>query len=129
MTNAQGGGRLADEVMRGIAAAYDWPDYRDVHPKVRTVVQVDPSILAKYVGTYDRTETTPAVKVVVTLEDGRLMMQSAGQDKSALFAESENKFFLKGEDVEIRFLPNRAGVLRYLEIDQPGNSVIAAKEQ
>ena len=128
MTNAQGGSRLAEEVMRGIAAAYDWPDYRDVHPKVRTVVKVDPSILAKYVGTYDRTEATPAVKVVVTLEDGRLMMQSTGQDKSALFAESENKFFLKGEDVEVRFLPNRAGVLRYLEIDRPGNSIIAAKE-
>lgn len=129
MTNAQGGSRLAEEVMRGIAVAYDWPDYRDVHPKVRTVVKVDPSILTKYVGTYDRTEVTPSVKVVITLEDGRLMMQGMGQDKSALFAESERKFFLKGEDVEVSFLPNRAGVLRYLEIDQPGNSIIAAKEQ
>ena len=129
MTNAQGGSRLAEEVMRAIAAAYDWPDYRDLHPKVRTEVKVDPAILAKYVGTYDRTEATPAVKVVVTLEDGQLMMQNAHQDKIPLFAESETTFFQKGQDVEIRFLPNRAGVLRYLEIDQPGNSAIAAKEQ
>ena len=43
MTNAQGGSRLADEVMRSIAATYHWPDFQ---PKVRAAVTVDPKTLA-----------------------------------------------------------------------------------
>ena len=54
MTNAQGGSRLADEVMRSIAAVYHWPDFQT---KVRAVVTVDPKILASYAGTYELSPT------------------------------------------------------------------------
>jgi CubicO group peptidase (beta-lactamase class C family) len=129
MTNAQGGSRLADEVMRSIAAAYDWPDFRDRRPVARAAVTVDPATLAKYVGTYDRTDTPTPVKIVITLEGGRLMMQSAGQEKREMFAESNDTFFLTKQNVELQFKPNRAGVLRYLAIDEDGRQTIAAKEQ
>jgi hypothetical protein len=38
MTNAQGGMRLASEIMGSIAVAYDWPDFS---PFVRTAIKVD----------------------------------------------------------------------------------------
>jgi len=128
MTNAQGGSRLADEVMRSIAEVYDWPDFRDHKPVERTVVKVDPAILAKYVGIYDDTEGSPNSKIVITVEGGRLMMQREGQEKVATYAESDNQFFLTKENVELAFKPNRAGVLKYLLIDQDGRQVIASKE-
>jgi CubicO group peptidase (beta-lactamase class C family) len=128
MTNAQGGSRLADEVMRSIAAAYDWPDFRDHKPVERTVVKVDPAVLAKYVGTYDRTDTPTPAKITITLENGQLMMQREGQEKREMFAESDDTFFLMKQNVELQFKPNRAGVLRYLAIDEDGRQTIAAKE-
>jgi len=129
MTNAQGGGRLADEVMRSIAAAYDWPDFRDHPPVARAAVKVDPSILERYVGTYDLTDAMPMVKISIALDNGRLTMQSAGEEKNVMFAESETKFFLTKENVEMEFKPNRAGKLRYLVIVRDGRETIAAKEQ
>ena len=47
MTNAQGGGRMAEEVMRSIATVYHWPDFQ---AKVRTAVKVDEKILRNVCG-------------------------------------------------------------------------------
>jgi hypothetical protein len=85
MTNAQGGGRLADEVMRAIAVSYHWPDFQ---PKVRAAVPVDPKILASYVGTY---ELGPKFDLVVTVEDGHLVTQPTGQSSFTMLAESETE--------------------------------------
>jgi CubicO group peptidase (beta-lactamase class C family) len=62
MTNAQGGMRLASEVMSSIAVAYDWPDFR---PVVRTAIKVDRSVLARYVGNY---EIAPTFSVAFSLD-------------------------------------------------------------
>ena len=74
MTNAQGGSRVADEVMRSIAMVYHWPDFQ---PKVRTAVKVDEKILDTYVGTY---ELRPNFDLVVTVKDGQLITQATGQE-------------------------------------------------
>ena len=42
MTNGEGGDLLVDEIMRGIAVEYGWPDYR---PAVRTEVQLVPKVM------------------------------------------------------------------------------------
>jgi hypothetical protein len=55
--------------------------------------KVDPAILAQYILTYDLTENTPVVKVAITLEDGRLTLQSAGEEKNAMFAERRRSSF------------------------------------
>jgi hypothetical protein len=55
-------------------------------------------------------------------------MQSAGEEKNAMFAESATKFFLTKQDVELEFKPNRAGKLKYLVIVRDGRETIAAKE-
>jgi len=86
MTNGDNGGQIGDEVMHSIAVEYNWPDYR---PTERAAIQVDPKVLAQYVGTY---QLQPNFDIVVTFENGQLMTQATGQDKFPICAESETKF-------------------------------------
>ena len=59
--------------MHSIAAEYNWPDF---HPTVRTAIQVDPKILAQYVGTYP---LQPNFNVIITLDNGQLISQATGK--------------------------------------------------
>ncbi len=122
MTNAQGGSRLADEVMRSIAAVYHWPDFQ---PKVRAVVTVDPKILASYVGTY---ELTPKFSLMVTVEDGHLVTQATGQSTVSMLAESDTKFFPTAFDAEIEFFKDDQGAVSYLVLRQNGHETKALKK-
>ena len=122
MTNAQGGGRLADEVIRSIAEVYGWPDLR---PVVRTEVKVDQAVLARYVGKYD---VAPNLGFTFTLEGGQLMAQPPRGAKTSLFAESETKFFLKEVDVEIEFFSDATGKVTHIMLHQGGQETKATKE-
>jgi CubicO group peptidase (beta-lactamase class C family) len=122
MTNAQGGSRLADEVMRSIAAVYHWPDFQ---PKVRATVTVDPKILFTYVGTY---QLRPSFDLVVTMQDGHLMTQAPGQDSFSMLAESETKFFPTAFDAEIEFVKDAQGNISYLMLRQNGHETRALKK-
>ncbi|MGH9437523.1 MAG: serine hydrolase, partial [Terriglobia bacterium] len=108
MTNAQGGSRLASEVMSSIAVAYDWPNFR---PAIRTEVKVDPAVLARYVGTY---QLTPNFSVTFTLNGDQLMTQATNQPKFPIYPESQTKFFLKVVDAEVEFFSNDKGQVSYL---------------
>jgi CubicO group peptidase (beta-lactamase class C family) len=122
MTNGDGGGRLSDEVMHSIAAEYGWPDY---HPTVRAAIQIDPKILAEYVGTF---ELHPGFNLMVTLEDGQLMTQATGQGKVPLYAESETKFFPTVIPAEIEFFKDDQGKVTYLVLHQNGHDMKAPKK-
>jgi CubicO group peptidase (beta-lactamase class C family) len=50
MTNAENGGLLMLEVMRGIAKVYGWPD---ITPEAKTLIDVSAGTLATYVGSYE----------------------------------------------------------------------------
>jgi CubicO group peptidase (beta-lactamase class C family) len=67
----------------------------------RTEIAVAPDVLARYPGTY---RVRPGFDLVVTLENGQLMSQATGQAKAPLFAEAENKFFLKAANAQIEFV-------------------------
>jgi CubicO group peptidase (beta-lactamase class C family) len=114
MTNAQGGSRLAREVMSAIATAYDWPDWR---PAVRTQVKVDPAVLARYVGTY---QLAPNFSITFTLEGNQLMSQATGQPKVPVYPESQTKFFLKVVDAEVEFFTDNKGNVSYMILHQGG---------
>jgi CubicO group peptidase (beta-lactamase class C family) len=122
MTSAQGGSRLADEVMRSIAAVYQWPDFQ---PKVRAVVAVDPKILASYVGTY---ALSPTFDLTVTMEDGHLVTQGTGQPSFAMLAESETKFFPTAFEAEIEFFKDDQGKVAYAILRQNGHDTKAMKK-
>jgi CubicO group peptidase (beta-lactamase class C family) len=69
-------------------------------PRIRTAVQVDSTILDRYVGEY---ELVPAFHIVVTREGAGLFIQATAQPKFPIFAESESEFFLKVVDAQITF--------------------------
>lgn len=114
MTNTQGGSRLAAEVMSAIAVAYDWPDWR---PAVRTEVKVDPTVLSRYVGTY---QLAPDFSVTFTVEGDQLMTQATNQPKFPVYPESPTKFFLKVVDAEVEFFPDEKGQVSYVILHQGG---------
>jgi CubicO group peptidase (beta-lactamase class C family) len=122
MTSGDAGGLLGDEVMRSIAVEYAWPDYK---PVVRAAVQVDPKILAQYVGSF---ELQKGFDLIVTLEDGRLMTQATGQGKIPIYPESETKFFPTAIPAEIEFLKDDQGKVTYLVLHQNGHEMKAPKK-
>jgi len=115
MTNAVGGMKIAQEVMRSIATEYGWPDFQ---PAVHTLAKVDRGVLEKYVGTY---QATPTFSVAYTLEGDQLFVQASGQKKFPIFPESESKFFMKVVDAEIEFHINDQGKVDYLVLHQGGH--------
>jgi CubicO group peptidase (beta-lactamase class C family) len=115
MTNAQGGMRLANDVTRAIAVAYDWPDWRPVE---RTEVKLDSAVLARYVGTY---EFSPDFSVTFTLEGDQLMGQPTNQPKGPVFPESQTKFFLKEVGTEMEFFTDDKGQVSYIVLHLSGH--------
>jgi len=122
MTSGDAGGLLGDEVMHSIAVEYGWPDY---HPVARAAVQVDPKILAQYVGSF---ELQKGFDLVVTMENGQLVTQATGQDKIPLYAESETKFFPTAIPAEIEFFKDGQGKVTYLILHQNGQDMKAPKK-
>ena len=122
MTNAQGGMRLASEIMSSIAVTYDWPDFR---PVVRTAVDVDRTVLARYVGTY---ELTPDFSITFSLEGNQLMTQATNQPKFPVFPESQTKFFLKVVDAEVEFFPDDQGRATHMVLHQNGHETKGVKK-
>jgi hypothetical protein len=51
---------------------------------------------------------------VVTLEDNQLMIQMAAWERGPLFAESETRFFLKKTHLDIEFVKDEKGDVKYL---------------
>jgi CubicO group peptidase (beta-lactamase class C family) len=121
MTNSERGGDITDEVMHSIAAEYGWPDYR---PTVRTAIQLDPKILAQYVGTY---ELHPGFDIAITLENGQLMTQATGQPKIPIYAESETKFFPLFP-AELEFVKDDQGKVTSMILHQGGQEMKAPKK-
>ena len=122
MTNAQGGLRLATEVMQSIATEYGWPDFR---PIVHTQVKVDQAILARYVGTYG---FAPNFSIAFTLEGARLMTQATNQPKFPVFPESQTKFFLRVVDAQVEFFTDDRGQVSYMMLHQNGRDIKGVKK-
>ncbi len=99
-----------------------------VLPSERKEVAVSPVILSGYVGAYDLSALQPGFEIVMTLEDGKLMTQATGQPKFPLFAESENKFFLKVVDAEVEFVKNEKGEVTGMILHQGGRDTPGKKK-
>lgn len=69
-------------------------------PKLRTEIEIDPSVLPMYVGTY---QLTPDVAFTITQSAGRLYAQLTGQDQFEVFPEAEHEFFYKVVDAQLSF--------------------------
>ncbi len=89
-------------------------------PSERKEVRISREVLREYVGTY---QIAPDFDIVMTLEGDQLMTQAIGQPKFPLFAESENKFFLKLVDAQVEFIRNGKGVVTHMMLHQGGRDV------
>lgn len=123
MTNAQGGQRLANAVMRSIASVYRWSDFQ---PIVRTRVAVDPAVLPTYVGVY---EVAPTFSIAITLENGQLMAQATNQQKFPVFPESQSRFFLKVVNAQLEFFRDANGRISHLVLRQDGRDTRGVRKQ
>jgi len=123
MTNAQGGSRLAEQIMQSIAAEYGWPDFK---PVVRTEVKLDRGVLEKYVGTY---ELTPKFSLTFSLEGDQLISQASQQQKIPVFAESETKFFTKMMNAEIEFVKDDKGDVTGMVLHQGGREMKGVRKK
>jgi CubicO group peptidase (beta-lactamase class C family) len=122
MTNGDGGGQLASEILRSIAREYGWADYT---VKEREVARVDPKVYASYTGQYDVRNSS----VAVTIENGRLFIQAPpfGPDKVELYPESETKYFITLDDVTFTFIKDEKGQVTEMLVESPGPSFRAKK--
>ena len=97
MTNGARGGQLADEIMRGIATEYHWPD--DL-PKVRNLTNIDPKLLDLFVGYY---QLAPEIYIHISREENHLFSQTTGEERFEIFPESNRDFFFTFIDAVITF--------------------------
>lgn len=83
---------------------------------------VDTATLQSYAGKY---EISPGRILSITREKAQLYAQATGQGKVPLFAEEQNKFYLKVAPVELEFVKNDKGEIILCRIYQ--NGILDAK--
>lgn len=82
--------------------------------------KVEDKILDTYVGKY---QLTASFVILITKEGARLYEQATGQPRHELYAESENKFFMKAVDDRILFVKNEQGSPEKLILFQNGQEM------
>lgn len=89
--------------------------------KIPFEIKLSKEILKKYTGTYQ--VATPPLIMYITVEDGRLVAQVSGQQKTIVLAQKENHFFAEEADGSLEFLKNEDGILNELIIHQGGQNI------
>lgn len=69
-------------------------------------IKVDEKILEAYVGEY---EVSPDFTFAIIKEQDKLFLKAIGQEKVEIFAEAENKFFLKVNGAQLEFVKDNSG--------------------
>lgn len=83
-----------------------------------------PDILAQYAGTY---VLMPDFNLVVTVENGQLIVQATGQPKISAYAESETIFFAKIVEAKLEFVRDKDGKLSCI-LHQGGRDIPGVRQ-
>ncbi len=83
-------------------------------------VTVDPAILANYSGVY---RMSPAFSLTIRNENNRLFVRGTGQPEFELFAEDDNRFFMRIVDAQGIFMRDKDGAVDRLLWHQGGKYV------
>ena len=94
-------------------------------PSERKEIKLSSEALAPLAGEY---VLNPKVSLTTTVENGQLMGQMTGQPKLPLFAESENKFFLKVVDAQLEFHRDANGKATTVTLFQNGHETKADRK-
>jgi hypothetical protein len=114
MTNGDNGNVLMMEIIRSIAHAYGWQDFR---PTERSIALIDPTILNQYEGEYQFAEI-PDWRAVIKREDEHLLLQTFPDAMCyELHPESETDYFSLELEGPIAFVKDENGIVNTLIID------------
>jgi CubicO group peptidase (beta-lactamase class C family) len=92
----------------------------------RRVVEVEPSVLAGYVGHY----SAPPFSTALSMESGHLIATAPNGRKYILYAQSPNFFFLKEIDVQIEFVRDpESGKITGFTMTQDGHVKQVKRDQ
>jgi serine-type D-Ala-D-Ala carboxypeptidase/endopeptidase len=101
------------------------PEQRPRHyPPARAAVTLGEDALERYVGVY---EFVPQISLTVTREGARVFGQVTGQPRFEIFAEREDKFFVKVVNAQITFEQDANGLIAGLILHQNGTDQKARK--
>lgn len=115
-------GAIMEEIVNSVATVYNWEDF--YKPKIRKLVQIPDDVLDTYIGEY---ELNPQFKIAIMREGNSLKLQATNQPKFDIFAEDQNKFFLKVVEAEIEFIVDDSNKVTKLILHQNGQSMSALK--
>ncbi|MBB4129054.1 CubicO group peptidase (beta-lactamase class C family) [Xanthomonas translucens] len=102
LSNGDQGYQLGLEIVRAVAAAYDWPDFRPIQ---RQDARVDSAALRRFVGRFDIPELgTFDIREAA----GELQVELRKDQVYPLIPSSQHAFFLSAQDIVIRFNPGQA---------------------
>jgi CubicO group peptidase (beta-lactamase class C family) len=97
-------GNIMPEVASSIARVYGFKGLN--RTKLKKIVAVPDTLLQKYIGVY---EVEPGFTLTITRVGDTLYGQGTNQARLQLYAEAQNKFFLKVADADIEFTLNDKG--------------------
>ncbi|MBC7364664.1 MAG: serine hydrolase [Candidatus Aminicenantes bacterium] len=121
MTNSENGGVLIEEILHGLSAIYDWPDYK---PEEKPLYRLDPSVYAQYVGRY---QVDDNYFLDVTYEDYYLIVHPTGQSPTRFYVETQTIFFSVDPFIRIKFNFDENGKVTGLVLWQEDYEVRATK--
>lgn len=117
-------GAILNEIVNSVATVYGWKDF--YKPTIRKTVQVPIETLDTYVGEY---ELNPQFKIQVKRKGSVLVVQATNQPEFDLFAETENKFFLKVVEAQIEFVKDADKKVAKLILYQNGQQMEAPRRK
>lgn len=94
--------------------------------EVDTGVEVAPSVLQTYAGTY---MLSPGFNIVVTNEGTHLFGQGTGQGRFEMFAKTQTEFYLKVVNARITFNLDDQSAVESLTLQQNGQTIVGRKIQ
>ena len=93
-------------------------------PKEHKEITLDSKIFDQYVGKY---QLAPNLIMTMSREGGQFFTQLTGQPKLPIFAEGENKFFLKVVDAQLTFITDERGLATQAVLHQNGREQTARR--
>lgn len=93
-------------------------------PKERTVIQLHAATLQQYAGEY---EIRADLHVTITVKDNQLSALPTGQSEKLLFAEKEDFFFQKEDDIQVEFTRDNTKAVTAFVLHQGGREMTCRK--
>ncbi len=93
-------------------------------PKEKIVITISESTLKQYIGEYEiRTD----LHVIMSIKNGELVAAPTGQQESVIYAEKEDAFFVKEQDIQIDFTRNENKEVTGFVLHQGGATIPCKK--